>query len=259
MTILDQIIREKSREVADKKKLYPLSVLRDNEGFRRKVFSMQKALSCSSSGIIAEFKRKSPSKGFIHKDARAAEVVKGYALAGASAASVLTDASFFGGSPADLQEVRPVTDIPLLRKDFIVDSYQITETKSIGADAILLIASLLSPEQCKEYAEEAHSLELEVLLEIHAADELIYMNDSIDMIGVNNRNLKTFVTDIYTSFVLGKAIPDCYLKVAESGISSLKTVRALKEVGFKGFLIGERFMKERFPAQALQKFLRDAD
>lgn len=259
MTILDQIIQEKRKEIAEKKKRYPLSYLREGAGFRRKAVSMCQALAGSETGIIAEFKRKSPSKGFIQKDAIATEVVKGYEAAGATACSVVTDATFFGGSLADLEKVRQATDIPLLRKDFILDPYQIAESKSAGADAILLIAAALTPGQCKEYAEEAQTLGLEVLLEIHTTQELTYICDSVDMIGINNRNLKTFVTDIYTSFELGKRIPGCYVKVAESGISSLKTVKALREVGFKGFLIGETFMRECFPGQALLKFLRNVD
>lgn len=168
---------------------------------------MRHALESSPYGIIAEFKRKSPSKGFIHRDADVAQVVSGYAASGAAACSVLTDTLYFGGSPEDLMRARAVVDIPLLRKDFIVDPYQLAEAAAWGADVVLLIAAALTPGQCRELAEAAHELGLEVLLEVHHQDELDRICEQVDIVGINNRNLATFVTDIYTSFELAKQIP----------------------------------------------------
>ena len=218
--------------------------------------SMKRALAQSSTGIIAEFKRKSPSKGWINKDASPEEVTAAYAANGASALSILTDTPFFGGSLKDLRDARPGVNIPILRKDFIIDEYQLYQAKIVGADAILLIAAALEKEECAFLAGKAHELGLEVLLEIHSEKELEYVNSTIDMVGVNNRNLGTFVTDIENSFRLASALPKDTLLVSESGISSPDTVKRLRQAGFRGFLIGENFMKTDNPGKALGEFIK---
>lgn len=259
MNILEKILATKREEVAEHKKQVSRECLLDSPNAGRKRFSMCRALEASPYGIIAEFKRKSPSKGFIHEQAVAGEVVGAYATNGAAACSVLTDSLYFGGSARDLAEARQVTDLPLLRKDFIIDPYQIAEAAAWGADVILLIAAALTPGQCSELAGVAHALGLEVLLEVHQQDELDRICGDVDIVGVNNRNLSTFVTDIYTSFELLKQIPASFTKISESGIHSIDTVKALREAGFRGFLIGERFMKEKQPGLALKNFIGDAD
>lgn len=258
MTILDKILQTKREEVAVHKRFMPQEILKEMPLAARTPLSMREALEASPCGIIAEFKRKSPSMGFINEQAVVAEVVRGYAANGASACSVLTDFFYFGGTPEDLMVARNAVEIPLLRKDFVIDPYQIFEAKSFGADAVLLIAAALVPAQCEELAEVAHSLGLEVLLEVHNAAECSRIYPGIDMVGVNNRNLATFVTDIYTSFELAKTIPSCHLRVSESGIGSFGTVKALRDCGYRGFLIGERFMREDRPAAALKKFIENA-
>lgn len=259
MTILEQILETKREEVTTRKTKISIRDLKVTPFAKRERLSMRKALENSPVGIIAEFKRKSPSKGYIHEHAVAQEIVGGYASGGAAACSVLTDATYFGGSLLDLALARKAVNIPLLRKDFIVDEYQIAEAMAYGADAILLIAAALSPAQCAEYTEIAHSYGLEVLLEIHNEEELNRICPQVDMIGVNNRNLATFVTDIYTSFALATHIPACHLRVSESGIHSMETIKALRNAGYRGFLIGECFMKENQPAQALKNFMQYAD
>lgn len=259
MNILEQILATKYSEVENRKKQISAGQLLEMVYARRKRLSMRQALESSSYGIIAEFKRKSPSKGFIHQEADVAEVVSSYAANGAAACSILTDSLYFGGKPEDLMQARAVVDIPLLRKDFIIDTYQLAEAAAWGADVVLLIAAALTPGQCCELAAAAHELGLEVLLEVHQQNELDRICEQVDMVGINNRNLATFVTDIYTSFELVKQIPATYLKVSESGIHSVDTVMALRESGFRGFLIGESFMKEVQPGIALKKFISHAD
>lgn len=259
MTILEQILATKRQEVSARKKEIPYQSLLDSPHFQRKRFSMRQALEASNYGIIAEFKRKSPSKGFIHQHAVVGDVVSGYVQSGASACSVLTDSVYFGGSPEDLQQARKMVDVPLLRKDFIIDTYQIAEAAAWGADVILLIAAALTPGECETLAGAAHSMGLEVLLEVHQASELDWICADVDIVGVNNRNLSTFATDIYTSFELAKQIPASCMKISESGISSIETIKALREAGYRGFLIGECFMKENRPDLALKKFISDAD
>lgn len=257
MTILDQIIADKRKEVELRKALIPVEVLQTQSLFGRPTLSLKNALQTSLSGIIAEFKRKSPSKGWIHEDAVAAEIAKGYADAGASGISVLTDTNYFGGTSHDLIQVREQVNVPLLRKDFVIDDYQLYEAKAMGADVILLIAAALSPEQTLSLAQTARSLSLEVLLEIHHADELLHINEYVDMVGVNNRNLKTFEVDIQSSVDLVEAIPSSFVKVSESGLKSPETVKMLQQLGYQGFLMGENFMKEPQPALALHHFIRD--
>ncbi|MDR0714159.1 MAG: indole-3-glycerol phosphate synthase TrpC [Bacteroidales bacterium] len=258
-TILEKIIAAKRQEVIRAKVEKPFAcVLREAEAMagtapRR---SLKAALRQSSTGVIAEFKRKSPSKGFIHAGAKVEEIIPGYVQAGATALSILTDENFFGGSLNDLAEARRLADIPVLRKDFIVDIYQICEAKLYGADAILLIASALSLEQTFELADSAHHIGLEVLLEIHHHGELDYCHAPADIIGVNNRNLNNFVTGVQVSFEIASKIPPQKLKISESGISSPETVKALRKAGYLGFLMGENFMKQPAPALALQQFIR---
>ena len=219
---------------------------------------MKAALLASPSGIIAEFKRKSPSKGWIHADAVPEAVVCAYAKAGAAALSILTDETYFGGSLDFIRRVRPLVDIPILRKDFIIDVRQLADARAAGADAVLLIAACLSPEACAELVAEAHRLGLEVLLEIHSPAELAYVTPDVDVVGVNNRHLGSFVTDVKTSFELAPMLREKGLPVfiSESGIGDPATIRALREEGFRGFLMGEHFMKQNDPGAALEALLQ---
>lgn len=206
-------------------------------------------------GIIAEFKRASPSKGIINNLSLVQDVVKGYEAAGVSAISVLTDPSFFKGSLDDLSKAREAVSIPILRKEFVIDTYQIAEAKAYGADAILLIAAVLTTEEIKLFSAYAKELELSVLLEVHDAEELDRgIFETIDAIGVNNRNLKDFSVSIQHSLDLVNKIPDAFTKVSESGLSNPNTIKELKQAGFHGFLIGENFMKEKDPAKAIKDF-----
>ena len=217
--------------------------------------SMSRSLVSSPYGIIAEFKRKSPSKGWIHEDARPMDVVPMYAAGGASALSILTDNKYFGGTLDFIPQVRQVVDIPILRKEFIIDEYQLFEARLVGADAVLLIAADLSKEQCRSLTRTAHDLKLEVLLEMHSEDELEYLDCEPDMAGINNRNLGTFHTDVANSFRLAEKMATEAVKVSESGISNPDTVRQLRAAGFRGFLMGECFMKEQDPGLALKQFI----
>lgn len=255
MTILDKIIENKKIEVASRKLSTPISVLEKAPAFSRKCLSMKESLLNSESGIISEFKRKSPSLGWIHEDADVVDVTSGYCAAGASGISILTDFDFFGGTPMDLMAARQFVNCPILRKDFVIDEYQLYEAKAIGADVILLIAAALTVQQTLELARKAHELGLEVLLEVHNAEEIGHANEFVDMMGVNNRNLKTFEQNIQTSFNLVKLIPDHFVKVSESGISKVETVKELRKVGYRGFLMGENFMKEENPVKALKEFI----
>lgn len=254
-TILDKIIASKAIEVASRKVSTPISTLEKAPAFSRKCLSMKQSLLNSQSGIISEFKRKSPSLGWIHEDADVVDVASGYSAAGASGISILTDLEYFGGTPMDLMAARQFITCPVLRKDFVIDEYQLYEAKAMGADVILLIAAALTVEQTLQLARKAHELGLEVLLEVHNAEELGHANDFVDMLGVNNRNLKTFEQTIQTSFDLAALIPDKFVKVSESGISKTETVKELRKVGYKGFLMGENFMKEENPAEALSQFI----
>lgn len=255
MNILETIIAQKKIEIAERKQQTPLTVLEQMEWFSKIPFSLRKFLSDEDkTGIIAEFKRKSPSKGWINADADPAVVTTAYAQYGASGLSVLTDERFFGGSLDDLKKAR-TNNIPVLRKDFIIDIYQVVEAKAVGADVILLIAANLTPAQVKTLASTAKNLGLEVLLEIHNEEELEHICDEVDIVGVNNRNLKTFEVSIETSVYLGDLIPADKIKISESGISDVKTIKELKEHGYKGFLIGENFMKTPDPAIAFAAFV----
>lgn len=266
MDILEQIVINKRKEVAQQKEAIPLNTLiaMGSDRLERNTFSMRQSLATSPAGIIAEFKRRSPSKGWLHPGANVADIVPGYEKGGASACSILTDGDYFGGSLGDLQKARKLVNIPLLRKDFMIDTYQLFQARVMGADAILLIAACLTKEECRILAETAHSLQLEVLLEIHKEEELDYLNPHIDMLGVNNRNLGTFHTDIDNSFRLIEEIKNhtqqansSPLLVAESGISQTASVRELRKAGFRGFLIGETFMKTDNPGQTLCNFIKE--
>lgn len=257
MHILDQIIARKKEEVATQKALVSEAVLKQMPFFKADALSMSSFVTSPlKTGIIAEFKRKSPSKGIINNTATVTAVTSAYSSFGASGLSVLTDLDFFGGSLQDLTAAR-VHDTPILRKDFMVDPYQIIEAKAYGADVILLIAACLTPLSIKELATIAKDIGLEVLLEIHTKDELDYVCDGIDMVGINNRNLKTFEVDLAHSIALANKLPAHLPKIAESGISNVSTILELKKEGFDGFLIGENFMKTPDPAAAFEAFVAD--
>ena len=253
--VLSEIIANKRFEVDLQKQSISLEQLQNSLETTVKQRSLKEALKSSSSGIIAEFKRRSPSKGWINRKALAEDIVPGYANAGASAVSILTDEKFFGGNLKDIKDARPLIDIPILRKDFIVDEYQLYQAKIIGADAVLLIAAALKKEELHALAAKAHELGLEVLLEIHSVEELKYINANMDVIGINNRNLGTFFTDVENSFRLAEQLPSDAVLVSESGISDPATVKRLQKAGFKGFLIGENFMKTDNPELALKSFI----
>jgi indole-3-glycerol phosphate synthase len=257
MNKLDEIIAFKRKEIGERKDLYPLKLLEKSIFFQAKTVSLkQYLLKPDKSGIIAEFKRKSPSKGIINQNANVENVTIGYIQAGASALSILTDGFFFGGSNNDLTIARKVNFCPILRKEFIVDEYQIIEAKSIGADAILLIAACLTKEEIEKFAKCAKSLGLEVLLELHGEDEFEMISTEVELIGINNRNLKTFEVNLEQSKRLAAKIPDTFLKIAESGIDSPDVIKDLKNHGFKGFLMGEYFMKTSQPEKTCAEFIK---
>ncbi|NHM02032.1 indole-3-glycerol phosphate synthase TrpC [Flavobacterium difficile] len=257
MNILDQIIADKKQEVALKKALIPVSQLENSVLFNSRTNSLSKLILNSSSGIIAEHKRKSPSKSTINSSFTVEEVVKGYQNAGVCGISVLTDMKYFGGSLDDLLLARASVSIPLLRKEFIIDEYQILEAKAHGADVILLIAAVLSRQEIKDLSEFAQSLGLEVLLEVHNEEELHKsIMPSLNLIGVNNRNLKTFEVNLSYSKELANLIPNEFVKVSESGISDIASVKELQAYGYKGFLIGENFMKTDNAGLAASEFIK---
>ncbi|CAL67627.1 indole-3-glycerol phosphate synthase TrpC [Christiangramia forsetii] len=257
MNILDKIIADKFKEVELKKSLIPVSQLENSVLFDRKCISLAESLK-NGSGIIAEHKRRSPSKSVINQSLNVQDVVKGYEEAEVSGISVLTDGKYFGGSLEDLLYARASVNTPLLRKEFMVDAYQVSEAKAYGADAILLIAAVLSEKQLIYLADSAKKLGMDVLLEIHNEEELQKsLNVNADMIGVNNRNLKTFEVSIDTSKRLAKLIPNEFVKVSESGISTTAAITDLKNYGFEGFLIGENFMKTDNPGAAAKEFITE--
>ncbi|NME87984.1 indole-3-glycerol phosphate synthase TrpC [Bacteroides eggerthii] len=273
MDILSEIIAHKRTEVELQKQSVSPEQLREQV---QKLMgsssvprhSMRQALASSPTGIIAEFKRRSPSKGWIYETAKAEEIPAAYETAGASALSILTDEKFFGGSLRDISTARPLVDIPILRKDFIIDEYQLLQARIVGADAVLLIAACLTQKECTTLTTQAHALGLEVLLEIHNPSELPYINKEVDMLGVNNRNLGTFVTDVKNSFRIARQLQQAIgskkgasdvrnmpILVSESGISHPETIRSLRAAGFRGFLIGEAFMKTDHPGDTLKDFI----
>jgi indole-3-glycerol phosphate synthase len=255
MNILETIIAHKRTEVAERKKLKSVAELEQGPFFKNETLSLKKfLLDETKTGIIAEFKRRSPSKGIINDKATVEEVTKAYAVNGASGISVLTDESFFGGSLNDLLAAT-INEVPLLRKDFIIDEYQIIEAKAYGAEVILLIAACLTPQEVKTLASFAKNLGVEVLLELHDETELEHIDSSIDLVGVNNRNLKTFNVDLEHSIRLSEKIGNDFIKVAESGINKVENINYLKQHGFRGFLIGENFMKTENPGEAFKNFV----
>ncbi|MBR4676555.1 MAG: indole-3-glycerol phosphate synthase TrpC [Bacteroidales bacterium] len=256
-TILDEIVENKKREVQELKKSLPLQDLKEKPLFSRQTFSLKNALLNSSTGIISEFKRKSPSKGDIHQGIEPKDVVPLYEKYGCSAVSCLADNKYFGGSFSDVIQAREnLEHTPLLFKEFLTDPYQLYLAKASGADVVLLIAACLERSQCQELALEAKELGLETLLEIHSEDELSHYDESfVDVLGVNNRNLNIFKTDVQISKDIVKNLPETAVKISESGISKPETVAELKKLGFNGFLMGENFMKENNPGIALKNFI----
>ena len=256
MNILDKIIRDKRKEVARQKNQVPLGMLAQSAYYTRPVFSLTSALqSPENSGIIAEFKRKSPSKGMINENADPVSTTTAYLEAGAVALSVLTDWKYFGGTQQDLRRVRESHSCPILRKDFIIDEYQVHETKSLGADAILLIAAALDQKQAGRLAGLARELGLEILFEIHHGKELSLIPEQAHLVGVNNRDLSKMITNVDNSRKLAEKIPDAHMKISESGIHEAETILELKALGYKGFLIGEHFMFQEQPGQACKQLI----
>lgn len=258
MDILERIVAQQQQDLARRKSLFPSSYLEASPLFSRETISLKESLYNSQTGIIAEFKRRSPSKQVINQKVQVAAVTQDYEQAGVSGISVLTNGPFFGGSLEDLNQARASVTIPLLRKEFIIDEYQILEAKAHGADAILLIAACLNRNQIKQLAKVAKNIGLEVLLEVHNKEELIKtIMPELDIIGVNNRNLKTFAVNLNTSKELIQDIPKEFVPISESGISSVAAVKELQAVGFQGFLMGENFMKTSNPGQSATDFINE--
>lgn len=257
MNILETIIAKKKLEVEERKKNKSIAELEHGPFYKNKVLDFKKYLSRDDkTGIIAEFKRRSPSKGIINNISTVTEVTTAYAKYGASGISILTDEDFFGGSLNDLLEAT-INEVPLLRKDFIIDEYQLVESKAFGAEVILLIAACLTIQEVKSLAAFAKDIGLNVLLEVHNEKELEHICDDVDVVGVNNRDLKTFSVDINRSIELSKKIPADKIKISESGIDDVATIRLLHQHGFKGFLMGEKFMKEKDPGVAFKNFVEE--
>lgn len=258
MDILTKIVNDKHVEVRLRKQLIPSKQLEQSILFDRKTVSLTRRLQNSNTGIIAEHKRRSPSKQIINNDLNVYDIAKGYDTANACGMSVLTDGKYFGGSLDDLLTARASCNLPLLRKEFIIDTYQILEARAYGADAILLIAAILTKTEIKQFSELAHQLDLNVILEIHNAQELHHcIMPSIDIVGVNNRDLKTFEVSLETSKQLSPLIPNEFVKISESGISSIEAIKTLRTYGYKGFLIGENFMKTTNPGESATQFIKD--
>jgi indole-3-glycerol phosphate synthase len=256
-SILQQILESTRNEVARRKQQFPLATLQAHELYTRKPFSLKATLQLAHSPqIIAEFKRRSPSKGEINPSATIESVVRGYQNAGAVAVSVLTDGSYFGGSLQDLEAARSLTSLPILRKDFMVDAYQLHEAKAHGADLVLLIAAALDVRTCRELAQEAHALGLEVLLEVHSLEELhSHYSPEVDLLGVNNRSLSSFATSIEVSRSIASQLPKAVPTIAESGLQDANSVQQLWQLGYKGFLIGETFMRSNSPGLSCQQLI----
>lgn len=256
--ILDEIIFKRKETVARLKQIVPAETWKMMPAFSKKTMSLKKALlQGDGTGIIAEYKRASPSKGIINADADAETVVSDYERYGATAVSILTEPEFFNGNNDDLLNVSEYANIPVLRKDFIFDEYQLIESKALGADVILLIAACLTPSQVKKLATFAKQLKLEVILEIHDETELGHICNETELIGINNRNLKTFTVDINRSLELGRQIAADKIKIAESGINNVETIDIFKNAGFKGFLMGECFMEKNNPGNAFRLFVEN--
>lgn len=256
MSILEEIVSHKKKELEIFKVSLPLNKLKNGVYFNRECYSLKDSLTKSETpGIIAEFKRKSPSKGTINKDATIEEVTTGYTYAGAKAISILTEIEYFGGNSNDLSKARKFNAVPILRKDFIIDKYQIYEAKAIGADIILLISSILTKSEVLEFSKIAKDLGLEILFEIHSEKEMESLNKHIDFVGVNNRDLKTFDVNIETSLELSEKIPSEFIKISESGLNHIENIVSLYKAGYKAFLMGEAFMKYSKPDFELEKLI----
>lgn len=257
MNILETIIARKKVEVAERKQNKSVDDLEKGPFFKNETLSFKNfLLRDDKTGIIAEFKRKSPSKGVINASATVTAVTSAYAKYGASGISILTDEEFFGGSLNDLLDAT-INEVPLLRKDFIIDEYQLIESKAFGAEIILLIAACLTKDEVKTLSGVAKNTGLNVLLEIHNEQELEHICDNVDVVGVNNRDLKTFSVDINRSVELSAKIPADKIKISESGIDDVSNINLLKQHGFRGFLIGEKFMKNENPGKAFQNFAEE--
>jgi indole-3-glycerol phosphate synthase len=255
MNILETIIAQKRIEIDRRKTEHSIADLERGPFYKSETYSLKQALTDETkTGIIAEFKRKSPSKGIINDKASVEEVSQGYATNGASGISILTDEEFFGGALADLQKAAIINKVPLLRKDFMIDEYQLHESKAFGASVILLIAACLSAAEVKSLATTAKNLGLEVLLEVHNEQELEHICDEVDLVGVNNRDLKTFKVSLEQSAQLSELIPTDKIKISESGIHTVEDILYLESFGYKGFLIGENFMKQENPGEAFKIF-----
>ena len=260
MKILDKIVRDKKLEVDKLSSNSSIKELESSSLFSRQCISLKDSILKSSGGIICEFKRRSPSNNNINYKSNISEVVKGYQKAGAAGLSILTNKQYFDGDIQDILEIRDIASIPILRKEFIVSEYQIIEAKSIGSDAILLIASILSEEEIKNYSSLAKDIGLEVLFEIHDAEELEKLSgENIDIIGVNNRNLDTLEIDLQNSVNLYNKIPNSFVKISESGINKVESILKLREVGYQGFLIGENFMKTDDPFESAYNFIKEVE
>lgn len=260
MDILEEIVAYKRQEIAERQMYVPMHQLWElvRPRLDDETSSMSRRLRQSPTGLIAEFKRKSPSLGWIHQDAKAADITLGYQRGGATAVSILTDTHYFGGYDEFVQQARAARlGLPVLYKNFVIDEYQLFQAKYCGASAVLLIAACLSKEECTCFVGLARQLKLEVLLELHDERELDYVDAEPDMVGVNNRHLGTFVTDVNQSFLLADRLPADLCRVSESGLHDAQTVKALREAGFSGFLMGEHFMKAADPALALSQFITD--
>jgi len=244
-TILDDIIVHKRVEIKDKKSLLTYKDLENEPFFKRNTFSLVNSLRSKDFGVIAELKRKSPSAGEIQPDLNLTEKVEAYELFQAAGVSVLMDNKFFGGSSEDMKTVRSLTNLPLLYKEFVIDEFQLFEAKAIGADAVLLISEVLDKQQILHFSIMAKSLGLEVLLELHSKEQLEKINDEVDIIGINNRNLKIQQTDLQTSFDLIDYLPKNKVLISESGIKTQLEMEQLKAVGFQGALIGESLLKSQ--------------
>ena len=258
MSILKNIVIDLKKELKLKKRIIPISEYKKTSLFARNTISMSDSIKKNNFGIIAEFKRRSPSKNEINNKLSVHEVCRNYQIYGASGLSILTNLKYFGGSLEDLALARSACTLPILRKDFIIDEYKIYEAKAFGADTILLISSILTRDEIANLSKKAKELKLEVLLEVHNNEELKKgVVEHVDIIGVNNRNLKSFKTDIKISEKLFNQIPDKFLKISESGLNKDNSIKKLKKIGYQGFLIGEKFMISSDPGKELKKTLEN--
>ena len=255
--ILSEIVANKRFEVDMQKQAISIEALQEFLYKPLPCHSLRESLIDSKTGIIAEFKRRSPSKGWIHPKVDPKDVVPYYAMAGAAGLSILTDEKFFGGNLGDIKSIRKFVDTPILRKDFIVDEYQLYQSKLIGADIVLLIASILSKEQFMQMLNKAHELKLEVLLEVHDPSEIEYITPEVDVVGINNRHLGSFITDVQHSFEMAELLPQENVLISESGIKDTNTICQLRKAGYKGFLIGETLMSQEDPAEKLRDMIQE--